>query len=100
MADNSTSHADELGGLARRRFGKLSEAEGRLIRAAPKGEVTMCGPNFDATDPANDPAKADHGWGREREIRAEVICWLCLDPEASKRVAPHGVRSYAESMRD
>ncbi len=47
---------------ARSRFGELSEAEAKLLRAALSGEVAYCGPSEKDDDPANDPAKADE-WG-------------------------------------
>jgi hypothetical protein len=78
MAQDSQSHAVDLEALAQR-FGKLSEAEKRLLHSAPKGQLAMCGPNFDGKDPANDPSNAD-GWGNDREIRAEVIRWLLRGP--------------------
>jgi len=100
MADESAPHAGELEALARRRFGdNLSQAEKRLLSAAPKGERAMCGPNFDDNDPANDPARAD-GWSREREIRAELIRWLCVHEEASQSIDPRGVRVYAAKITD
>jgi hypothetical protein len=99
MAHDPAAHADDdLEALARRRFGNsLNEAERRLLRAAPKAppelSVAVCGPNSQDNDPDNDPAKADD-WGIERQIRAELIRWLCLDQEASKRVDPRGVQVY------
>jgi len=75
----------------------LSEAERRLLRAAPKGELAVCGPNADDKAPANDPAKAD-GWGSEREIRADLIRWLCVDQEASRRIDARGVRVYGAKV--
>jgi hypothetical protein len=102
MADDSAAHADELEELARRRFGdNLSEAEKRLLRAAPKAppgsNTAVCGPNFDDKDAANDPAKADD-WGSGRAIRAELIRWLCIDEKASKKVDPRGVWVYAAKI--
>jgi hypothetical protein len=91
MADDSARHADDLEALARRRFGKLSEAEERLVRAAPEGEVATCGPNSDDKSPAND-------WESEREIRAELMRWLCVDREASKRIDPRGIQVYAAKI--
>jgi hypothetical protein len=97
MAYDSAPHGDDLETLARRRFGKLSEAEVRLVRAAPKGEVARCGPNFDRQDPANNPSDAD-AWGSDREIRAELVRWLCIDESALKKVDPRGVRVYAAKI--
>jgi len=58
-APPSSVPEDELFKLAEGKFAPLSEAEKRLLRAAPKGEVAVCGPNFDEKDPENDPSKAD-----------------------------------------
>jgi hypothetical protein len=41
--------------------------------------------------PSNDPAHADQ-WGKEREVRAELIRWLCVDPRAKALVDPQGIR--------
>ncbi len=90
------SKADELVDLARERFAALeepepSEAELKLLRAAAMGQGAQCGPSDKLDDPTNDPAKSDE-WRAEREIRAALIRWLCLDREASSRVDPAGLR--------
>jgi hypothetical protein len=64
--------------LAGLRFGALSEAELRVLRAVPRGDVAYCGPSEEYRDPSNDPSQADD-WGPEREIRAELLCWLCVE---------------------
>jgi hypothetical protein len=97
MAYDSAPRGNDLEVLARQRFGRLSGAEERLVRAALKGERAMCGTNGGDTDPANDPAKADD-WPREREIRADLIRWLCVDVRASKTVDPRGVWVYAATI--
>jgi hypothetical protein len=81
----------------------LSEAEKRLLRAAPKGGVAICGPNSDDNDTGNDPSKAANcgencGWGPERAIRAEIIRWLCVDEVARKRVDPKGIQVYGAKI--
>jgi hypothetical protein len=78
VAEGSGQPVDNLEALARARFGDLSQAELKLLRAAPKGEMAWCGPSAKNDDPANDPAKADE-WAHEREIRADLIRWLCVD---------------------
>lgn len=97
MADDSAPRVDDFEALARRRFGRLSKAERRLVQAAPQGEKATCGPNSDDKDPANDSAKAD-GWGSDREVRAELIRWLCVDEKASRKVDPRGVWVYAAKI--
>jgi len=77
--------------LATTRFGQLSEAEAKLLRAAPKGEPAACGQSRDSDDATNDPAKAEL-WGPERHVRAGLVRWLCTDREAASRVDPNGVR--------
>jgi hypothetical protein len=49
------------------------------------------GPRSHPDDLTNDPAHGDE-WGKEREVRAEVIRWLCVDPEAMRRIDPQGLR--------
>jgi hypothetical protein len=99
MADNPALHGDDLEVLARQQFGELSEAEGRMLLAAPKGEMAICGPSLSPGDPANDPAKGD-AWEGNREIRAGVIRWLCVDPIASKKVDPRGVLVLAAKITE
>ncbi len=62
-ADSTPALVPDLETLARAHFEDLTEAELKLLRAAPKGEVAVCGPNDDADDPANDPDKAGN-WAR------------------------------------
>jgi hypothetical protein len=94
MPEGSGRPVDDLEALARARFGALSQAEQKLLRAAPKGEVAWCGPSAKDDDPANDPAKADE-WGPEREIHAKVIRWLCRDRDAASAVDPVGIQVHA-----
>jgi len=51
---DSRRPVDALEVLARARFGVLSQAELKLLRAAPKGEVAWCGPSAKDDDLAND----------------------------------------------
>jgi hypothetical protein len=94
MAEGSGPPVDDLEALAQARSAPLSQAELKLLRAAPKGEVAWCGPSAKDDDPANDPAKADE-WGREREIRADLIRWLCVDRAAASAVDPKGIQVHA-----
>jgi hypothetical protein len=108
MADDSAARAGELEALARRRFGNLSEAEERLLQAAPKGEVAYCVSNPKDKEPTEEPADtakrpdSDPGkagvWGSGREIRAELIRWLCVDQSASKKVDPRGARVHGAKI--
>ncbi len=85
---------DNLEGLARAQFGELSEAERRLLQAAPKGGFAFCGPSEMDNDPDNDPTTADN-WGPERQIRAQLIRWLCVNQEAANRIDSRGLRLHA-----
>lgn len=103
MAVETTSPDDVLLELARKKFGDLSEAEKRTLRAAPQGKTAVCGKNSDDDDAANDPAKADNkpeegGWGEEREIDADVIRWLCVNKEAAQHVDPRGLWIYGAKI--
>jgi hypothetical protein len=86
------AQAGNLEALARARFGDLKPAEIKLLAAIPRGELAICGPNADGTDPANDPAKAE-SWAADREIRADLIRWLCVDRVAKELVDPNGIRA-------
>jgi hypothetical protein len=83
--------------LARTRFTDLTDAEFKLLRAASRGEFAVCGPNMNDKDPANDPSKADE-WGKNREIHAELIRWLCINRQAREFVDPKGVQAYGAKV--
>jgi hypothetical protein len=94
VAEGYRRPVDDLEVLAQARFAPLSQAELKLLRATPKGEAAFCGPNAEDDDPANDPAKADE-WGPEREIKADLIRWLCKDRDAASAVDPRGIQIHA-----
>src|SRR5947209_26247 len=83
--------------LARARFGDLSKAETKLLEAAPQGKFALCGPNYDWDDPANDPAKAGE-WGAEREVRADLIRWTCVNQTAREQVDPKGIQVFGAKV--
>jgi len=60
--------------LARNKFADLSEAEIRVVQAAPEGNNADCR-NLGGGD---DPAKADT-WPEARIVRADLIRWLCVE---------------------
>lgn len=77
--------------LASKTFAKLAEAERKLVHAAATGEQAYCGPEGRGPGaPENAPAEAN-SWGSEREIRAELLTWLCVDREASGLVHARGI---------
>jgi len=59
MPVSSEEKERELMRVARDQFDDLTEAELKLLRAAPSGDVVGCGPSADDADPANDPANSD-----------------------------------------
>ncbi len=61
-------------------------------RAAPDA-LAVAGSSADRNHPSNDFAHADQ-WGKEREVRAVLIRWLCVDARAKSLVDPHGLRLY------
>ncbi len=79
----------KLTNLAFTRFEDLTESELKVLCAVATGQVANCGPRD--SPQANDPGSAD-SWGRDREIRAELIRWLCIDREASPLLDARGIR--------
>src|SRR5215469_12957082 len=77
--------------LGRARFGYLSAAETKLLRAVQKGEWAYCGPSESDDDPHNDPSKADRDWGPTRQIRGDLLRWLCVERRVRDQVAPIGI---------
>jgi hypothetical protein len=90
MPVSSEEKERELLRLARDRFPNLSDAELKLLAAAPTGELAYCGPE-DLAHAHNDPKHAD-AWANDREIRADLIRWLCTNADASERVDPRGIQ--------
>lgn len=88
---------DDLEGLALLRFRQVSEAERRVLCAAAKGGTAYCGPSENSGDRSNDPANAG-SWGGERQVRAELIRWLCTQPDAAQEVDPRGVHVWAAKI--
>jgi len=101
MAIDPTSRADDdLEAILPQRFKEtLTEAERRLLRAAAKGGWAICGPSSSDEDKNNDPANSQY-WGSDREIRADLIRWLCTDMEATRRIDPRGVFAYGAKVID
>jgi hypothetical protein len=93
--------AGELGAILPGGLRKdLTEAERKLLHAAAAGEQADCEPESESEgDSAYDPANAD-SWGRDREIRAALIRWLCINPEAAKKIDPRGIDVYGAKITD
>ncbi len=87
-----------LASLALSQTPALTEAEFKLLCAATIAQIAYCGPNQDDGDPDNNP---DFGanWGSEREIRAGLIRWLCIDPEAVACIDPGGIVIHGARIR-
>jgi len=88
--------AGELLKLAGGEFSNLAPAETALLKFAGSyrsepGGFAIAGPSAKPDDPSNDPSHADK-WGKEREVRAELIRWLCVDPRAKALIDPQGIR--------
>lgn len=100
MAKNLLNkETSNLEALARTRFGTVTAAELKLVRAAPSGEIAWCGPSQRDDDPRNDPSQADT-WNRERQIRAGLIRWLCVDRSARAQVDPQGIYVHGAKIVD
>lgn len=96
-ATPSASKPDELLELARASFTQLREAEEKLLRAAPLGEMAVCGPNRKDFDPANDPRRANT-WGPERAVRASLVRWLCVSEAARECIDPRGLQVHGAKI--
>jgi hypothetical protein len=90
VAKGDPSHLETLAGA---RFGKLHEAERRLLRAAQLNKPAYCGQGVDVSNHEYRPAHAEQ-WDVDREIRAELVGWLCLDVAAREHVGPGGIQVF------
>src|SRR6266849_2339871 len=89
-----TREVIELTDRARARFADLPQAELKILVAVTTGEPAYCGPSRDDGDPSNNPDSSDT-WGPERDIRAELIRWLCISRDAAAWVDPRGLPIHA-----
>ncbi len=90
MFDEFAPLSSRLIAVTRQSFPDLGSypAELQVVAAAatPKDD------SVDWRSPANDPDPASsQKWGRDREIRAKFIRWLCLDKAARQWIDPSGV---------
>jgi hypothetical protein len=103
---NSTTPAktakEQLAELAQAEFPALKPAEIKLIAAATTTLPAACGPSADPRDPSNDPEISETGdaaagltpWDADREVRADVIRWLCVNRAAKELVDPRGIQIF------
>ena len=75
--------SSRLVALAAAQFPNLTKAERTLLEFADiknraAGDFTAAGPSGVPNDSMNDPVQADE-WDHQREVRAELIRWLCVD---------------------
>src|SRR5271167_4522828 len=98
MDDQTQAQADELKRLAAEtRFAKekaLSRAENLMLEKAATGELANCST---LDDKGYDPKKADD-WTPERQIRAELVAWLCTNEPARQRVHSRGIQVYGAEI--
>lgn len=87
----------DLETLARARFldPPLTEAEFKLVRAAETGGIANCG--RDLPDSAAKPARAEE-WGLQRQVRADLIWWLCTNASARALVHPEGIQLWSAQV--
>ena len=85
----------ELLRLAAARFSNLTNCERALLINADVNTTNhqrfaVCGSSSNFDDPSNDPKDAAK-WDHQRELRAELIRWLCADPNAIKLIEPNNI---------
>lgn len=82
--------------LASSRFPNLTRAERALLEHADvngvgRTDYAECGSSSNPDDPSNNPANAAR-WDSQREIRASLIRWMSVNPDAVKQLDPGGIR--------
>ena len=97
--DPLQDRANELESLARVCFADLTPSEVKLIRTAPLGKMTDCAAG--GVLPAPSPlASETEEWGPDRQVRAELIRWLCVDARAKTLVDPVGINLWNAMVPD
>jgi hypothetical protein len=82
--------------LASAQFPNLTAAERSLLWFSDamnieRGAIAVAGPNSNPADPGNDPAHVGN-WDAQRNVRAELIRWMCADRRAIELEDPGGIR--------
>jgi len=99
-----TREVIELANIALARFPDLNHSELKVLIGVTTSEIAYCGPHPDDSDPHNypdpynNPDFADF-WELERDIRAELIRWLCINRDAGTWVDPRGLWIHAARIR-
>jgi hypothetical protein len=86
-----------LESLCRAQFKNLSHAELILLRSASTRLFAFCGPSELPSDSENDPANAEK-WDQEREVRSDIIRWVCVDRHARELVDPDGLQLFGAKI--
>lgn len=89
-----TREVIELANLALARFAGLTESELKVLVAVTTGGTAYCGPSEEDNHPHNNPDLADF-WGLERDVRAELLRWLCINRDAAAWIDARGLRIHA-----
>jgi hypothetical protein len=87
---------EPLAAMAAKFFPNLTRAERVMLEYADvanvsRGDFAIAGTSAKPDDPSNDPAHADK-WDAQREIRAKLIRWISVYPDAARRVDPQGIK--------
>lgn len=83
--------------LASHQFIDLTRAERAVLvyhdvkNVGRVGDWAVCGTSAGADDPSNNPQNAAQ-WTRDREVRAQLVRWMSVDPDALRRIDPGGLR--------
>src|SRR5579863_4509067 len=100
MAEESERNIDRLIALATQRFGPLSDKEKQVLHDSSGSNCITCELIPLGAGSPDNPAKADGSWPRERQVRAALIRWLCLAPEARKNISPRGIQVVGANVTD
>jgi hypothetical protein len=93
---NESDDMSRLVALGAAQFPNLTKAERAMlvfvdVRNRTQGDFAIAGSSALLNDPTNVPANAN-SWTHDRDVRAQLIRWLCVDPDASRLVDPGGIR--------
>ena len=70
---------------------ELALLEHADVKNVGRAAYAASGPSSNPNDSSNDPANASQ-WGPQREIRASLIRWMSVDPDAIRQIDPQGIR--------